>query len=109
MVIMRDFTYIDDAVKMLTSLINRPPKGIVPYDNFNLSNSKPVPLKTYLRALEKESGITAKLNKMPLQVGDVYKTHASNKKLEKKIGKTKPTNLDDGINKFVKWYKSYYN
>ncbi len=105
----RDFTYIDDAVKMLTSLINRPPKGIVPYDNFNLSNSKPVPLKTYLRALEKSLGITAKLNKMPLQVGDVYKTHASNKKLEKKIGKTKPTNLDNGIKKFVQWYKGYYN
>ena len=104
----RDFTYIDDAVSMLIKLINKPPKEKVPYDIFNLSNSKPVALKSYLKEIEKNLGISAKLNKMPLQLGDVYKTHASNKKLEKKIGKIKSTKLKEGIKNFIEWYKDYY-
>ena len=104
----RDFTYIDDVIKMLIKLIKNPPRGNIPYDTFNISNSNPVSLKYYLRIIEKNLGIYAKLNKMPLQIGDVYKTHASKKKLEKKIGKTKPTKINIGIKKFIDWYNSFY-
>ena len=104
----RDFTYIDDVVIMIEKLLKKSPKNNIPYDTFNLSNSKPIALKSYLKQIEINLGIKAKLNLMPLQKGDVFKTHASNRKLINKIGRIKPTPIDFGIKKFIEWYKTYH-
>ena len=50
-----------------------------------------------------------KFKNLKLQQGDIVKTHGSNKKLEKIIGKIKFTNVNDGVKNFVKWYKNYFN
>ena len=104
----RDFTYIDDAVEMTTKLIHKFPKGKVPFDIFNISNSKPLKLSKYLNILENCLEMKAKIKKLPLQRGDVFKTHGSNKKILKRIGKTNITKISEGIKKFTIWYKNFY-
>ncbi len=104
----RDFTYIDDAVEMTSKLIYRKPKKPVPYDTFNISNSKPMKLKKYLQLIERSLNKKAKARLLQLQMGDVHKTHGSNKKIIKKIGKIKIHDNYKGIKSFVNWYKNIY-
>jgi UDP-glucuronate 4-epimerase len=118
----RDFTYIDDIVEGVIRVIDKPAlpnanyltdnpdssSSNVPYRIFNIGNSQPVQLLDYIHALEDAWGVTAKKELMPMQIGDVKGTAANTSKLEEWIGFKPNTSLVEGINKFVIWYKKYY-
>jgi Nucleoside-diphosphate-sugar epimerases len=72
----RDFTYIDDVVRGVYSIINKPSKNKIPYNCFNIGNGKPDKLINFLKLIEKHLGKKAKSKKLSLQIGDVRKTHA---------------------------------
>ena len=105
---LRDFTYVDDIVDGIYSLIKRHSKKNIPYEIFNIGNGNPKKLKDYLKFIEKKLNSKAKVKKLPLQIGDIFKTHSDIKKL-KKYTKYKPkTDIEVGISKFIEWYKDYY-
>ncbi len=105
----RDFTYIDDIVAGIFSLIKKPSQNQIPYSIFNIGNGKPQKLLNYLKNIEKYLDKKAKIKKLPLQVGDIVKTHADIKKLKKYSNYSPKTNIEEGIMKFIEWYKDYYN
>tara|TARA_B100000401_G_C52721454_1_gene678837 strand:- start:98 stop:1060 length:963 start_codon:yes stop_codon:yes gene_type:complete len=105
----RDFTFIDDAVDMVIKIIKKPPKESVPFNVLNIANSKPIKLLNYIKLLEKILRLKAKFKKLPLQKGDVFKTHGSNINIIKKIGRHKFVKIEEGLSLFVEWYKKYYN
>jgi len=119
----RDFTYIDDVIESLSRLIDKIPsenndfdrKSMLsseswsPYKIFNIGNSKPTELMDYISAIEKHLGIKAIKNFLEMQPGDVQATSADTSSLEKWI-KFKPnTSVEEGVRKFILWYRKYYN
>lgn len=108
----RDFTYIDDIVEGVVRIIEgRAEHGGVkktPYKLYNIGNSKPVKLLDFINALEKKLGVTAKKQMLPMQPGDVSKTWASVENLSKDYGYHPDTPIHEGVEKFVRWYKTYY-
>lgn len=104
----RDFTYIDDTVEAIIKLIKRPSKKIIPFEIYNIASSKPESLRKYLSLIEKSINKKALIRMAGLQVGDVKKTHASVKKLIKKINYKPKTNIEEGIDKFVRWFEKHY-
>ena len=105
----RNFTYIDDVVESLFKLLYKPSKKNIPYEIYNVSSNNPKQLKFFLNLIEKETNKKAKIIYKIKQVGDMVKTHGQNKKLLSKIKYKPKIKLDFGINKFAKWYKSFYN
>ena len=117
----RDFTYIDDIVNGITSLINKPPNSnqlgkikndslspVAPFRILNIGNTKKVFLLDFINELEKQLGKKAIRNYMSMQKGDV-KITVSNTSLLKKITKYNPkTHYKIGIKKFLEWYLFYY-
>jgi UDP-glucuronate 4-epimerase len=115
----RDFTYVDDIVESITRLLIKPaapnfnwsgnepniPTSSAPFKIFNIGNSNPVLLMDYIEALEKAFGIEAKKNMMDIQQGDVPATHADIRALENHINFKPRTTVEEGIQKFVNWYK----
>ncbi|MDA9816933.1 GDP-mannose 4,6-dehydratase [Alphaproteobacteria bacterium] len=119
----RDFTYVSDlanAIYLLTDKIPLLPRNrdkeikhdsisdVAPFRVVNIGNSKPINLLDFIVALEKILKIKAKKNFLDMQGGDIYKTHSDISLLEKLIGSQPKTNINEGITRFVKWYKSYY-
>ncbi|MDC0951260.1 NAD-dependent epimerase [Candidatus Pelagibacter sp.] len=118
----RDFTYIDDIVEGVIKTLDNPTTGNLnwnskkpdpatsraPWRIFNIGNNKPVQLMDYIKALEGALGKKAEINFLPLQPGDVADTYASVDNLEKRINYKPTTSVINGIAKFVKWYKDYY-
>ncbi len=104
----RDFTYIDDVVKMSYFASKEYPKGKIPFSIFNICGSKPRKLTTFIKIIEDLLNIKAKKRMLPFQKGDVLKTYGSNKKILRKIRFT-PTPLEKGISEFIKWYKKFYD
>ena len=118
----RDFTYIDDIVEGVIKTLDNPTTGNLnwnskkpdpatsraPWRIFNIGNNKPVQLMDYIKALEGALGKKAEINFLPLQPGDVADTYASVDNLEKRINYKPTTSVINGITKFVKWYKDYY-
>ncbi len=119
----RDFTYIDDIVEGVGSVLFKPAvpnnewrgeepdpsSSIAPYRILNIGNSNPVKLLDFIEVLEKELGKKAIKNFMPMQPGDVEKTHADVTELISEYGYKPDTSVEEGIRKFVEWYKKYYN
>ena len=105
---LRDFTYVDDIVDGIYSLIKRQSKKNIPYEIFNIGNGNPKKLKDYLKLIEKKLNSKAKVKKLPLQIGDIFKTHSDIKKLKKYTNYKPKTNIEVGISKFIEWYKDYY-
>ena len=103
----RDFTYIDDVVDGIYSLIKKPSKAKIPYNIFNIGSDNPKHLKKFLRIIENNLDKKAKIIKKSLQTGDVYKTHASIRKLKLFAGYSPKISLNKGIKEFILWYKSY--
>jgi UDP-glucuronate 4-epimerase len=101
----RDFTYIDDVVEAIIKLIPNIPKNKIPYEIYNIGNGNPKKLSEFLNLIEKYLSKKSKIKNMPLQKGDVVKTHADIKKLQKKINYSPKTNIDVGIKNFVNWIK----
>ncbi len=104
----RDFTYIDDVVNALEVLVFKPSKTEIPYNIFNIGNGKPEKLLKYLRLIEKNLSKKAKISNYSIQLGDVYKTHASIMKLKKYVTFNPKFKIESGIKKFIKWYLEYY-
>ena len=104
----RDFTYIDDVVDGTVSLINKVPKKNTPYEIFNIGNGKSKKLIDYLKYIEKYLLKNAKIRKLPLQKGDIIKTHSNIKKLKNFTSYKPKTDIDLGISKFIEWFKDYH-
>ena len=100
----RDFTYIDDIVEGVIKCIDNP----FPYEVINLGNNQPVALLDFIQTIEKELGQEAKKEMLPMQPGDVKETYADIDKAKKLLGYEPKTDIKEGINKFIKWYKEYY-
>jgi UDP-glucuronate 4-epimerase len=118
----RDFTYIDDIIEGVVRVTANPPKpnnkydkqnpdpgsSYAPYKVYNIGNNQPVQLMAFIETLEKHLGKEAKKEFLPLQAGDVPKTYADVDDLIKDVGFKPDTSIDEGIGKFVEWYKEYY-
>jgi UDP-glucuronate 4-epimerase len=118
----RDFTYVDDIVEGVVRVIDHPPAGNLewsgmtpdpscskaPYKVYNIGNSSPVELMDFIKAIENALGQKAEKNMMPIQPGDVPATWADTKDLEADLGYKPETPVQDGIDRFVAWYRDYY-
>ena len=118
----RDFTYIDDIVEGIIKTLENPAtinvewnsnqpdpaNSNVPWRIYNIGNNKPVLLMDYIKALEKTLGKKAKINLLPLQPGDILDTYANVENLKIKFNYKPVTSVNDGVSKFVKWYKDYF-
>ena len=118
----RDFTYIDDIVEGVIRTLDRvaepdsafdgerphPGRSKAPFRVFNIGNQGPVPLMDFIRAIEKALGITAQKNLLPMQPGDVPATYADVSELTAWTGFSPSTAIDDGVARFVAWYRDYY-
>lgn len=100
----RDFTYIDDVTDGVIKAINTP----YPYEIFNIGNSHTVELGDFIECIEKEVGKKANIKFQSLQQGDVIETFANIDKAKKKLGFKPTSTIDEGLKKFVKWYREYY-
>ena len=121
----RDFTYIDDLVNGMHLLIDAVPEilkksnqgynayesgsPVAPFRVVNIGNSKPETLNDFIEAIENSLGIVAVKNFLPMQAGDVHSTWADTSLLRSLTGYYPQTNLTDGVQSFVQWYRSYYN
>ena len=107
----RDFTYIDDIVRGVENILCNPPeenaKGAF-YKLYNIGNNKPVKLMDYVAALEKCLGREAQKEYLPMQPGDVYQTYADVTDLMRDYDFKPETSIEEGLAKFVEWYKDYY-
>ena len=120
----RDFTYIDDIIEGVIRVIDNPPsaktdfevenrlgcdkKGSSLYKIYNIGNSSPVLLMDYIAAIEKALNKEAKKEFLPMQPGDVTRTDADVTDLVENLGYKPDTPVSLGIEKFIKWYKSYF-
>lgn len=113
----RDFTYIDDIVTGVVNVMNKAPeanKDGVRYKVYNIGNNSPESLMDFVNTLEKKLmkyGIidtVAEKELLPMQPGDVYQTYADVSELEKDFGFKPSTSLDEGLDRFAKWYREYY-
>ena len=108
----RDFTYIDDIVYGICQMVNNPPKPLdrgVQHKVYNIGNNNPEKLMYFIETLENALGEKAKKEFLPMQPGDVYQTYADINPLFNDFGFKPKTSIEDGLNKFVKWYKEYYS
>lgn len=108
----RDFTYVDDIVKAITLIAKRKPKknkskitdSLANFKVYNIGNNKPVSLRRFISAIEKAANRKAIENHLPMQPGDVPVTYADIQELQKDFNFSPSTRIEDGIDKFVKWY-----
>lgn len=107
----RDFTYIEDIVEGVENILCNPPApngSGVRYKLYNIGNNKPEKLMDFIEALERCLGRTAVKEFLPMQPGDVYRTYADVGDLMRDYGFKPDTAIEEGLNKFVKWYREYY-
>ncbi len=118
----RDFTYIDDVIESIIRLIKKPPeyddsfdslypkadRSWAPHRIFNVGNSNPESLTSYIKAIENALGIKAKKEFLPMQPGDVASTYSDCTSLESFINYKPNTSINKGIKEFIYWYKSFY-
>lgn len=114
----RDFTYVDDIVEGIVRIMDKVPEANeegVKYKVYNIGNNKPETLKYFVETLEKcllDEGVISKPAEkeyLPMQPGDVYQTYADTDDLLKDFGWKPTTSLEEGLKRFVKWYKEYYS
>ena len=117
----RDFTYIDDVVEGIMRVMKKPQTKLTkaeaeakganstaPYKIYNIGNHSPVTLMDFITTIEKAMGKEAEKIMMPMQMGDVPATYADVQDLMNDVGFKPDTPLSVGIQKFVDWYKKYY-
>ena len=118
----RDFTYIDDIVGGIIKTLEIPAtinqewdsnnpdsaSSKAPWRIYNIGNNRQVKLMDYIFALEKTLGKKAKINFLPLQLGDVPDTYANVDNLKKEFNYKPSTSIIQGVQNFVKWYKEYF-
>jgi len=118
----RDFTYIDDIVEGILRVQDIIPQknpdwkvethssseSSAPYKLFNIGNGNPVKLMDFIESLEDSLNIKSQKNLMPMQPGDVYQTYADVEDLFKYTHYKPAITVTEGVEKFVRWYKSFY-
>ncbi len=118
----RDFTYVDDIVEGVMRAIDRPARAnpewsgarpdpatsYAPYRVYNIGNNQPVELMRYIAALEQALGRKADIEFLPMQDGDVPATYANVERLQADMGFRPRTAVEDGVRRFVTWYREYY-
>jgi UDP-glucuronate 4-epimerase len=118
----RDFTYIDDIVDGVVRIAAQPATPNAAWDSsapdpgtsnapfriYNIGNNQPVPLLDMIAALERALGRSVEKRFLPMQAGDVPETFADVDALSDATGFSPATPIDEGITRFVEWYKSYY-
>ena len=104
----RDFTYIDDIVKGVVSTLIENSKDKSLYKLYNIGNSSPVKLMDFINSIEKITGIKVEKEMLPMQAGDVNQTWADVSQLQKDYDYKSSISVDQGIEAFVNWYKSYF-
>ena len=118
----RDFTYIDDIIEGVVRVMDKIPRpnpewdknnpdpgsSYAPYKLYNIGNHNPVELIIFIEVLENNIGKKAQKNMLPMQPGDVPTTYADANDLINDVGFKPATPLEEGIKKFVRWYKEYY-
>ncbi len=118
----RDFTYIDDIVEGIIRILevpatcnlkwnsDQPDPGSsnAPWRVYNIGNNKPIELMDYIAALEKALGKKAEKEFLPLQAGDVPETYANVDDLVEQFDYKPTTSVEEGINRFVSWYRDYF-
>ncbi|MCL6482375.1 MAG: SDR family NAD(P)-dependent oxidoreductase [Firmicutes bacterium] len=105
----RDYTYVDDIVAGLLAALEFDPatsSSGTPFEIFNLGNSRPVTLNELVAVLERVTGRRARREYRPAQVGDVPLTWADISKAERWLGYRPATSLEEGLRRFVAWYRS---
>lgn len=111
---MRDFTYIDDIVEGVIRVLDKPATAALnattsaPYRLFNIGNNKPEKLLDFIGYLENAFGLKAEKEFLPMQSGDVKATFADTSTLDAWVGFKPNTDLKLGVEKFVSWYRDYY-
>ena len=118
----RDFTYIDDIVEGVDRTSQQiatsdakwdsgsptPASSNAPYRVFNIGNNEPVELNHFIECIENSLGLKAVRNLLPMQPGDVPATYADIEALEQAVGFRPSTPIEVGIDRFVGWYRKYY-
>lgn len=120
---LRDFTYIDDIIEGMVRLIQKGPAlpsvswngeepdpgtSFAPYRLYNIGNNHPVSLERFIDVLEEKLGVRAIREYLPMQPGDVPETYADVDDLTAATGFRPDTPIEEGISRFVNWYKAYY-
>jgi UDP-glucuronate 4-epimerase len=117
----RDFTYVDDVVESVVRLIDRAPaanpawsgdapdpgSSAAPWRIYNIGNNNPVDVPYIVERIELELGRTAIKELLPMQPGDVQATYADVDDLMRDVGFRPSTPIEEGIHRFVSWYRSY--
>ena len=104
----RDFTYIDDIVDGVVNTLLKDSKNNSLYKLYNIGNGKPVQLLNFIESLENVLGISAIRKMLPMQAGDVHQTFANTTSLERDYNYKPQITVNQGIQEFVSWYKSFY-
>jgi UDP-glucuronate 4-epimerase len=104
----RDFTYIDDIVAGVLAITDGPPSGKPPYRVHNIGNHRSEPLMRFIGLIEESLGKKAEIEFQPMQPGDVKETYADITPIQEEFGFQPATSIDQGIPRFVEWYRSYY-
>jgi len=120
---LRDFTYIDDIVEGVIRVLDQPaiPNQIwdssqpdpgsssAPWRIYNIGNNSPVKLLDYIHAIENALGVKAEKELLPIQPGDVPDTYADVADLVRDFDYKPSITINQGVAKFIEWYKNYYN
>jgi len=107
----RDFTYIDDIVAGVMSSLDQPPSddgSETPSIVYNLGNNRGEELMSFVAAIERELGVEAEIEYIPMQPGDVQETLADIEKSRAELGFEPRVSIDEGVVKLVAWYNDYY-
>ena len=117
----RDFTYVDDIVEGVIRVIDHPAQKredvendpsqsrTAPFKVYNIGNSSPVELMDFIRAIEKHLGKEAQKEFLPMQPGDVPRTEADVTDLVRDMGYKPSSTVEEGIGRFIEWYREYYS
>lgn len=105
----RDFTYIDDIVSGVLAALDTPPTNTPAHEIFNLGNHNSEELMHFIHLLEESIGKKAEIIFKPMHPGDVKETYADIEATTQKLDFKPTTSIEEGLPKFVQWYKDYYN
>lgn len=105
----RDFTFIDDIVAGVIAALDRPPAGPgAPHRRYNLGNHKAEPLMRFIATIERATNRKAIVEFAPMQPGDVKETYADIEASQRELGFVPKTPIDQGIPRFVDWFRKYH-
>jgi len=118
----RDFTFVDDTAEGVVRTLDKvaapspdwsgkdpdPATSLAPYRVYNIGNNTSVNLLDFIAAIENALGRKAQINMLPMQAGDVEETYADIEALSEAVGFRPSTPIEEGIEKFVRWYRDYY-